>query len=455
MAPLLSRSRMARFGAVAVALMIALPSAPADARRKLNLVRDAEIEALVRDYARPLMKAAGLRPGSVRILIANDPAFNAFVSGRNMVINTGLLMTAETPNEVIGVIAHEIGHITGGHQTRLAERARTAKMVAQVGTLLGIGAGVAGAATGSRDAASAGARVAMSSGTIAMRGFLSYKREEERTADRAAVELLNATRQSGRGMLKTFERFSRSLSLAGSRVDPYKQSHPMPRARMSGLRDVVERSPHFKRRDPKGLRQRHDMARAKIAAYLGGQRAVARVLRGREVDPLARAYGQAILTHLRGSPRRAVPMLDRLIKRQPKNAYLHEMKGEALLRAGRPAEAVKPLRRAIKLDRTKAGILRVQLGHALVAAGGKKNLRQAIKELRRGVNRDPNGVAGYAYLAMAYNGLGRRSEALLASAEVSFRSGRRGEAKSFARRAKKGLKKGSPSWLRAQDILGY
>ena len=447
------RTPITRIASAALALLAATPDA--EARSKLNLVRDAEIEALVQDYARPLMKAAGLKPGSIRFLIANDRSFNAFVSGRNMVINTGLLMTAETPNEVIGVIAHEIGHITGGHQARMAERARTAKMVARVGTLLGIGAGVAGAAAGSNDAANAGARIAMSSGTIAMRGFLSYKREEEVTADRAAVQLLNKTKQSGRGMLKTFERFQRGLALAGARIDPYKQSHPMPRARMSSLRGVVERSPHFERGDSKALRVRHDMVRAKIAAYLGGQRAVARMLRSREVDPAARAYGEAIITHLRGSPRRALPVLDRLSKRQPKNPYLQEMKGEAFLRAGQPEQAVGPLRKAISLDRRKAGILRVQLGHALVASGGRKNLQEAVKQLRRGVNSDPNGVAGYGYLAMAYNGLGRRSEALLASAEVAFRSGRRREAKSFAARARKGLKKGSPGWLRANDILGY
>ena len=448
------RQHISRAALVALALAIGTPDAFARSKR-LNLVRDAEIEALVQDYAHPLMKAAGLRPGSIRFLIANDASFNAFVSGRNMVINTGLLMTAESPNEVIGVIAHEIGHITGGHQVRLAERARTAKIVANMGTLLGIGAGVAGAAAGSKDAASAGARVAMSSGTIAMRGFLSYKREEEATADRAAVDLLNKTKQSGRGMLKTFQRFQRGLALSGSRIDPYKQSHPMPRSRMSSLAGVVRRSPHFERGDPKALRKRHDMARAKIAAYLGGQRAVARILRDGSVDPSARAYGQAILTHLRGSPRRAVPLLDKLVKREPRNAYLHEMKGEALLRAGRPNEAVAPFRKAIALDRTKAGLLRVQLGQALVASGGKKNLSEAVKQLRRGVNADPNGVAGYAYLAMAYNGLGRRSEALLASAEVAFRSGRRAEAKSFAARARKRLKKGSPAWVRAGDILGY
>ena len=428
--------------------------APAEARRgRISLIRDAEIESLIQAYARPLMKAAGLKRGSVRFLIANDPSFNAFVSGRNMVIHTGLLLQAETPNEVIGVIAHEIGHITGGHQVRLAQRARQAKILAGVGTLLGVGAGVAGAASGNGDAARAGASAALSAKTIALRGLLAYKRDEETTADRTAATLLEKTGQSGRGMLKTFERFQRRLSLSGARLDPYKQSHPMPRARMAALRSVVQRSRHFDRRDSKTLRERHDMVRAKIAAYLGGRRTVATVLRDRKVNPLARAYGEAIITHLHGSPKRAVPLIDRLVKKRPKNAYLHEMKGEILLRAGQPKRAIAPFRKAIKLDRTRAGFLRVELGHALVATGGRKNLREAVKQLKRGIQTDPNGISGYRYLAMAYHGLGRTAEAHLATAEEAYRAGRRQRAKSFARRAQAKLKRGSPAWLRAQDIL--
>ena len=436
--------------ALVLVLAFALPVS-AEARGP-SIVRDAEIEALVADYARPLLKAAGLRPGAVRILIANDARFNAFVSGRNMIVNTGLIMQAATPNEVIGVIAHEIGHVKGGHQTRLAERVRQAKILASVGTLLGVGAGVAGGALGSRDAASAGAAVGLSAPAFAMRNFLVYKRAEEATADRTAATLLRKTKQSGRGMIDTFERFRRQLP-TGGRIDPYKQSHPMPSARLSAMRDLLSRSPYYDRRDPRALQRRHDMARAKIAAYTDQRRARG-VLTSRTLHPQARAYGSTILEHLYGSPKKAVPMIDRLIKQQPKNAYLHEMKGEILLRAGRAKEAVRPLRRAIKLDRTGSGFLRVQLGHALLSSGGSKNLRAAVRELKRGTSGDRYGVAGYRYLALAHAGLGQEGEALLASAELAYRSGRRGEARAFARRARSQLKKGSPAWVRAGDILG-
>ena len=439
-----------------LALVLALahmPTAQA-AKGRINIVRDAEIEALVADYARPLMKAAGLRRGSIRILIANDPRLNAFVSGRNMVINTGLLLQSETPNEVIGVIAHEIGHVVGGHQSRLAERVRRTKILAAVGTLMGVGVGIAGGLSGSKSAASAGASAAASAPSLALRGFLRYKREEETAADSAAAVLLAKTGQSGAGMLKTFEEFRRALSLGGSRADPYKQSHPMPSARLSALRSKLTRSKHYGRKDPKALQRRHDMARAKIAAYLGDSRAAQGLLQSRALHPDARLYGRAILTHLHGSARKAIPSIETLAKKQPKNPYVHEMKGEIYLRAGLSKKAIAPLRRAVKLDKARSGFMRIQLGHALLDAGGKENTLAAIKELKRGVTSDATSVGGYQMLAIAYDRLGREGDALLATAEAAYRMGRRGEARSFAVRARKKLKKGSPAWVRASDITG-
>ena len=442
---------------VAFSLSLAhLPFAasPAAAKRTTAIVRDAEIEALVGDYTWPLMKAAGLKRGAMRILLANDPRANAFVSGRNMVINTGLLMRAETPNEVIGVIAHEIGHLVGGHQARLAGRIAQTKKLAVVGSLVGMGVGLAAGLSGNKNAASASAAAAISAPTLALRGFLRYKREEEAAADTAAARLLAKTGQSGLGMLKTFEDFRRELSLSGSRVDPYKQSHPLPAARLSALRDKLTRSKHFKRRDPAALQKRHDMARAKIAAYGGDTRLARGLLQSAKLHEDARLYGRAIVAHLYGDTRSALAQIDRLAKRMPNNAYVHEMKGEILLRAGRGKSAVKPLQKAVALDKAGSGVMRIQLGHALLDAGGTKNAKAAIKHLRRGVTRDRMSVGGYEMLAIAYDRLGREGDALLATAEAAYRSNRRREARSFAKRARAKLKKGSPAWVRAGDILG-
>ncbi|MEM9733894.1 MAG: M48 family metalloprotease [Pseudomonadota bacterium] len=422
-------------------------------RRGISLVRDAEIEALIRDYARPLMRAGGLRPGSVQFRIVNDTSFNAFVSGRSMFINLGLLLRSGTPGEVIGVVAHELGHIIGGHQIRLQERMRRATRIAQVTTLLGLGLSAAGAASGNSGLGRAGFGVAAGGGTAALRGLLQYRRSEETAADRTAATLLEKSKQSGAGMLKTFRRLGQDAAFLGKQIDPYTLSHPLPRERLTALSTSIERSRYFNRRASPALRERHDMVRAKIAAYSGGQRYARALLNSDRLSENARLYGRAIVTFLYGSPRRALPMIDRLIKRLPRNPYVHEMRGEILLRSARPKEAVASFRKAIQLDKNAAGFIRVQLGHALVESGGRKNLQEAVSQLRKGIARDPSALNGYQYLARAYAELGRQPDALLASAELAIRAGQKRQAKNYASRAQQGFKRGSPPWLRAQDIL--
>ncbi|MEM1152418.1 MAG: M48 family metalloprotease [Pseudomonadota bacterium] len=442
--------------ALILAISLALPSTLAQAQsRGLSLVRDAETEALVRDYATPLMKAAGLRPGSVEFIIVNSPGFNAFVSGRGLFINTGLLLQAESPDEVIAVIAHELGHIIGGHQTRLRERMENARRIARWTSLLGVGIAAAGAVAGSGGAAQAGAAVATGGGSFAMRDILQYRRGEETSADRTALRLLNATKQNPSGLIKTFRRLARASSIIGGRIDPYLRSHPAPNERIRDLMQGIETSPYRNKPTSPALIARHDMVRAKLAAYVGGNRYARSLLLDKRLGENARLYGRAITTHLYGSPRRALPMIDRLLKRTPNNPYVHEMKGEILLRSGRAKQAVPHFRKAVQSDRTNSGFLRVQLGHALLESGDRKNLNEAIEQLRKGVSRDPSAVAGYSYLARAYGETGQTARALLASAEVAVRTGRRNQARNFATRAQKGFKRGEPGWLRAQDIIGY
>ena len=438
-----------------VAIVLALTTfAPSHAQsRRLSLVRDAEIEALLGDYLRPLMKAAGLKRGSVQLYLVNDSSFNAYVAGRGLYVNTGLLLQSEKPNQVIGVLAHELGHIIGGHQFRLSERLDRARRIATITTLLGVGLGVAGSATGNRDVANAGFGVGLGGSSLAMRDLLSYRRGEEVAADAAAVNLLRKTKQSGQGMLTTFKRLGDQLAIQGRRASPYLSSHPAPGDRVRNLESRVRASPFFRKPDPKSRRKRHDMVRAKIAAYSGNDRYARAVLLGKELHPDAKRYGLAIGTFLRGEPRRALPTIDKLLKRDSKNAYLHEMRGEILLRMGKGKQAAKSFRRAVKLDKTKAGFIRIELAHALLESGGKKNAKEAIQQINKGLARDRTALAGYQLLARAYAETGDPARALLASAELSYRTGRKAQAKSYARRAQKAFKRGSPAWLRAQDLI--
>ena len=422
--------------------------------RSAPIVRDAEIEALVRDYARPIFQAAGLSRSGIDIILVNDPGFNAFVAGRRIFVNTGALMVADTPNEIIGVLAHEAGHLAGGHEDRLRQQFKRARTMAIVASLLGIGATAAGAAANSGELAGVGGAIAASGANAALRGLLRYRRSEETTADRSALEYLRKTRQSPRGMLKTFERFATALSLSGSRADPYRLSHPLPRERIANLSVLARESPYFDKPDPGGLKLRHDMARAKIAAYTQGPSAVARLFRN-DRKGIAARYGDAISTYLHGNLGAALKKVDALIAEAPKNPYFHELRGDVLIKSNKADEAAKTYARATNLDPHSTGLLQAGYGHALVASGQQANLKKAVGVLKKAINADRENPASYHLLARAEGRLGRIPEADLATAEGHFHSGRFREAKMFAGRAQLEMKRGSPGWLRAADIIGF
>jgi predicted Zn-dependent protease len=447
-------ARGATFALLGAALAFLPDPSLAQQQRSVPIVRDSEIEALVREYARPILEAAGLTRSGIEIVLVNDNSFNAFVAGRRMFIHIGALATAETPNEIIGVFAHEAGHIAGGHQERLRDQLARAQTMAVVAAILGMGAGVAGAASGADGLAQAGAGLALGGTEIARRGLLAYQRSEETTADRSAITYLERTGQSGRGMLRTFERFATGLALSGARVDPYQQSHPAPRERIQNLQELVRNSRYYDRQDPPELQLRHDMARAKIAAYTQGHGAVQRMFRD-DLRGLPAAYGDAIQTYLYGNPAQALSKIDALISQRPNNPYFHELRGQALIRANRPAEAAQSFSRAVQNDRHNSGLLRVGLGQALLNVGTAEALERAVRELRAGLDAAPDFANGHEYLAQAHGMRGDVGQADLASAESNFHRGNIRDAKVFAARAQQRLPTGSPAWVRAQDIINY
>ncbi|MCV6548057.1 MAG: M48 family metalloprotease [Cohaesibacter sp.] len=426
---------------------------PADAQgRKIRLVRDAETEALIRDYAKPIFKAAGLKPRNVRIHLINDSRFNAFVvDSKRMFINTGTLIAAQSPNEVIGVIAHETGHIAGGHLIRLRQAMKEAQTIAAITMLLGVGAAAAGAATRQHGAAQAGTAIASAAPALARRTFLSYARTEEIAADRAAYRYLERTGQSSKGMLTTFERFANQTMFSGAHIDPYLQSHPLPRDRISQLERLAKKSRNYNKKDSQSLSFRHAMVKAKLAAFTQNAKRVLRKYKGNDMPSL---YARAITTYRLGNHRKALRQVDGLLAKQPNNAYFWELKGQILLETGSATKAIAPLNKAVAL-KPDIPLFRVMLGQAIVSSGSRANYKQAISHLRRGLQKDPDLAIGYRFLAQAYDALGNRAQAELATANGYFASGDIRAAKSLAKRAKTKLKRGSPSWLQAEDILLY
>lgn len=425
-------------------ITLAASFAPAQAQTGgMPIIRDAEIEALVSDYAKPLLRAAKQRT-DIRVILVNDDSFNAFVDGQRIFINSGALAQAETPNEIIGVLAHEIGHLAGGHQYRLRDRIKQAQTLSVVGMLLGLGAGIAGGGA-------AGGGIMAGSQELALRNLLSYQRSEETIADRAAITYLSQTGQSAQGMLKTFARFSNMLALSGMRPDRYRQSHPLPQERIQALKELAEKSPYYNRKDPPELQMRHDLMRAKLAAY---QRKTA-LLRSLSKDPnsLPARYGQAILALSGGLPAAAVAKAQALVKDRPQDPYFYELLADAQMKANRPQAAAQSYGRAVALDTYKSAQLYLGLGRALLASGGPADKKAAVSALQTAQRRENDDPEIYVFLAQAYGQTGRPAAADLATADMHYYSGDKAEARYFAARAQQGLKRGSAEWLRAQDIL--
>jgi predicted Zn-dependent protease len=261
---------VSRLIALAVAAAMALPPLPAKAQRAqggIPLIRDAEIEQLLREYTQPIFKASGLTSANIKVVLINDRSFNAFVvDGRRIFVNTGALSESATPNQIIGVLAHETGHIAGGHLSKLRQELANQQTAALVAMLAGVAAMVAGSRMGPNSGASeAGAAVLSGAPNVAMRNLLSYQRAHEEAADRAAVKFLNATGQSAKGMYETFKRFADNSMFTARFADPYAQSHPMPTERLAALGEIARTSPLWDKKDSPELQARHDMMRAKLS----------------------------------------------------------------------------------------------------------------------------------------------------------------------------------------------
>jgi predicted Zn-dependent protease len=437
------------------AVAMASSSLPARAQQtSLPLVRDAETEQLLREYTQPILRTAGLAQQNIRVVIINDRTFNAFVAdGHRIFVNLGALTDAQTPNQIIGVLAHETGHIAGGHLSKMREQMARATTQSVIAMLLGLGAVVAGARSGSGSGMSeAGSALLNAPQEAIRRSLLAYVRTQEEQADRAGVKFLTATGQSPKGMYDTFKRFADEMLFQSSRIDPYVQTHPMPTERVAALAELAKTSPYWDKKDSPELQLRHDLMRAKLFAFMDKADVVARRYPASDTGLPAR-YARAISTYRHGDLRSALAQIDGLIQAQPNNPYFYELKGQALLEAGQAAAAIAPLRRAVQTAPNPA-LIQVMLGQALVSANDPKLADEAIGVLRTAMTKDPEMPEGYAQLAMAYGRKGDLAQADLASAQAAAARGDLKTARALAGRAKTRFPVGTPGWVKADDIVG-
>jgi predicted Zn-dependent protease len=288
---------------------------------------------------------------------------------------------------------------------------------------------------------------------IGIRSLLSYARQQEEQADRAGVKFLTATGQSAKGMYDTFKRFSDQSLYAAHYADPYLQSHPMPRERINSLTEIATRSPNWDKKDPPELQLRHDMARAKLRGFLDQPDTLARAYPLSNVSLPAR-YARAISTYRHGQLSSAIAQIDALIQSQPQNPYFYELKGQALLEAGRASAAIEPLRHAIA-HAPDPTLIRVMLGQALIATHEPKLADEAVASLQAAVLKDPDIPDAYTNLAMAYGRKNDIPNADLASAQAAFSRGDFMTARQLAARAKTRFPIGSPGWVKADDIATF
>ena len=442
---------------VALALIVAtsVVSAPVNAQqRNIPLIRDAEIEGLMRLYTHSIFKAAGIRPGVVDVHLVNHRSINAFVAGgQRIFIHTGLLLDSKTPNEVIGVLAHETAHIAGGHLARLGIQVDKLSTATIIGMLLGAAAVAGAAASGAKGAGQAGVAVITAPATFAQRQMLAYARVQESASDQAAVRFLNKTGQSSKGMLELFYKLANRSIGTLQNIDPYVQSHPLPLDRIRNLERIAKASKFYNKKDSKALVLRHKLMQAKLIGFLKGAQSVYRAYPTKDKS-LAARYARAIAAFRSGNIRTAIPITDSLIKDMPKYPYFWELKGQALLESGKASQAVKPLRKASKLL-PNSGLISILLGQAYLNAGGAANAKAALKVLKRARRSENDQPRLHLLLATAYGNLNRIAMAELETAEAAIRMGDRKLAGQKIKRALKGLKRGSPEWIRANDILNF
>lgn len=455
----LNTTRHAAIAVLASALAPVLFSAPASAQN-LPLIRDTEIEELLTDYARPIFRTAGLGSGRVTVRIVKNDAFNAFVlDGSNVFMHTGSLMQAKTPNEIIGVIAHETGHIAGGHMAALRVRIAKDQTRALLTQILGIGAMIAGGVAGGdggREALQGGQAVMQGGQDVIMRGLLSERRSQESAADQAGLKYLTATKQSGQGMLATFERFQQQEYVSDQYKDPFVRSHPVATDRLARLRDLVAASPYAGQLDDPALQLRHDLMRAKLAGYLERPGTVFNLYPASDTS-LPGQYARAIARFFQGGSgalEASIVLIDQLIKERPQNPYFWEVKGDVLMRSGKMREAIPNLRQALKLA-PDSTLIRVQLATALQGTGDDPaSIAEAVELLRKSLVTDDNPNA-YRMLANAYYKQDKGPQADAMIAQAYFLEGNIKQSQIFAKRAHPRLRQGSPEWIKNDDIVNF
>ena len=427
---------------------VAAAAGPAEAQApppRIVTIRDAETEHLLRRMSHPLFRTAGVDPGLVRITLIQNRAINAFVAtGNRMFLHTGLLQQANSAAEVVGVLAHETGHIAGGHLIRLPEEMRAAMLRGLGAMLLG---GAAAVASGQPGVAAAGM---MGGQAMAMGEFLAFTRSQEQAADQAAMDYLERLGWSARGLERLLEKMLDQELLAAARQDPYFRTHPLSRDRLDFVREQLARSPTADAPLPPGMEEAFAMVRAKIDGFVDAPGTTWRRYPESDVSAPAR-YARAIAQFRSGRIDAALEILDTLLRENPSSPWLHELRGQILFGGQRAPEALVSYAAAARLAPSE-GLIRLNHARVLIELGEPAQLRQAVAELDAALRQERESAFAWRQMAIARGRLGDLPQADIALAEEALIQGDTRTARMLAQRAVQAMPPG-PARLRAQDIV--
>lgn len=428
----------------AVVAVLAASAKPAYAE-KASLIRDAEIENTIRLFATPVFRVAELNPSSVKIYLVKDNSINAFVAGgQRLFLHTGLLTRATEAGQVIGVIAHETGHIAGGHLVRTQDALENATVT----TLLSLLAGGAAIGAGRGDIGSA---IISAGQSASIRGFFHYTRTQESAADQAALKFLDGADMSAKGLLEFMNILGDQEALLPEQQDPYVTTHPLTRDRVLAIEYHVANSPLSSKPVSPEFEIMFQRIKAKLYGYLNPYGVVVRVYRENDGSVPSR-YARAIASYRKPDMATAIPLVDGLIAEMPNDPYFWELKGQMLFENGDAVAALGPYEKAVSLLPDNE-LIRTDLARVQLALNDPARLDMAIENLKYALSREKNVPFIWNQLAIAYGRKGDKGHSSLAMAEEALLTGRKPVARYHAGYAVKIFPTGSREWLQAQDIL--
>lgn len=433
-----------RIGQLAIALlaMIAITVQPVAAQ---SILRDAETEALFSDMVAPLVAVSELDAKDVDVVLINSSQINAFVAGgQRIFFYSGTIEAADSAVEIQGIMAHELGHITGGHIIRFDEGIKTATGI----TILSLILGAAAIAAGAGDA---GAGILAAGQQAATGKFLAFSRVQERSADSAGARYLSGAGITGRGSIDFFKKLQNyEFRLGIPQEDSYGRTHPLSGERVSLLRDVYQVDPAWDTRPDPEIEERFQRVKAKLLGFTNEPATTLRKFPESDQSVPAR-YARAYAWHKSAYPDRALFEVNNLLKDAPNDPYFLELHGQILLESGKPADAIASLRKAVQLTNNQPLIASL-FGHALIATEDESHFEEAQRVLKAAVAKDNQNPFAWYQLGVVYSQQGDTARAQLATAESALLQRNYGSAIRSSQIAMTGIKENTPEWIRAQDI---